>query len=93
MAKKDVEIHVHRSHSEAYYTFTEEAKQNILKKNFRMMAHSLRYEIPEKTVIHIGIEEWNSGVLPKSDEHVRVILHCMLTEAERLMISREYIIV
>jgi len=82
---------VHRLQSEASLAYTSEVREHIHRSRFRMYPSFLAYDCEGQKTMHVSLEEWNDSVIPRGED-VSVELECMLTEEERLMISREWII-
>lgn len=84
-------IIVHRTHSEAYSEYSKECKEKFSTNKFRMYPTFLTYDCDGVKTIHASLDEWHSTVLPRGED-VSVELCCMLTEEERLMLTREWVI-
>lgn len=82
---------VHRLQSEASLAYSKEARENIQKDRFRMYPTYFSYDCEGIKTMHVSMEEWDKAIIPRGED-VSVELECMLTEEERLMISREWII-
>lgn len=82
-------IIIHRLHSEAYSEFSKAAKENITKDRFRMYPTQLTFDCEGVKYIYTSWEDWQEVALPKGED-VDVILECLITEEERLELSRHW---
>lgn len=84
-------IKLYRTHKEAYAEYSNEAKEMVGEKHFRIAPSRLTYDANSVRHIFACLEEWVVTPLPKGDD-VELYLECMLTEEERLMVTRDYYI-
>lgn len=88
----DTKIFMYRSHVDAYCEFSMAAKENITNKRFRMYLTSLSFDCNGVKYIFASMDEIGSTALPEG-EHVSLHMRCLITEEERLMLTRQWRIV
>ncbi len=85
-------IYVHRELSAAYSAYTSECKEKFNPKGFRMFPSNYEYISNGERVIHTSPCNWDKTRKYEGDHVVVKLVDCMLTEVERLLITRTHII-
>lgn len=84
-------MNIYRSRNQAYQALVEDAKRLGTKGKFRLFPTKHSYNYNGERVVHVCIDDIHESHIPKGED-VDIVLHCIITEEERLMISMDWII-